>query len=250
MFALALHRRVVVIADRSPGQRLIVNSDPQSLCPPLSATTAPALSKLKNLSDEQLMDLLKGGCHDAMTVLFLRYHKLVLSISSKILRDHGEAEDVMQEVFFDLYRKADRFDAAKGTAKVWLLQLTYAKSLNRRDYLLLRQANGAHAPTYSEAAISDNSSTPNGRVALTLEERTRMMQQAMAILPVKQRQAIDLACFQGLDIHEIAAHMQESVVNARNHYYRGLRKLRVALDALQTQPRDGRSLRTQKEVLP
>jgi RNA polymerase sigma-70 factor (ECF subfamily) len=82
----------------------------------------PSLAKFKGLNDGELMAQLQAGCSDALAVLFDRYHRLVLSIALKIVRDPGEAEDVMQSVFLEIFRSVAQFDPAKGTTKVWMLR--------------------------------------------------------------------------------------------------------------------------------
>jgi len=94
---------------------------------------------LDALSDEQLMLEVQGGDGDAFTVLFDRYNRLVLTVALRIVHDASEAQEVTQNVFFEFYRAARRFDPARGTLKVWLLQFAYHRSINRRNYLLLRQ---------------------------------------------------------------------------------------------------------------
>jgi RNA polymerase sigma-70 factor (ECF subfamily) len=73
-----------------------------------------SVAQLERLSDEQLMARLQQGRSDALAVLFDRYQKLVLSIALRIVRDPGEAEDVTQTVFLDVYRAVAQFDPGKG----------------------------------------------------------------------------------------------------------------------------------------
>ena len=73
--------------------------------------------ELQDLSDEELMDRLKDGQSDGLAVLFDRYEKLVLSIALKIVRDPGEAEDVTQTVFLDVFRAVAQFDPAKAVLR-------------------------------------------------------------------------------------------------------------------------------------
>src|SRR6266852_9285241 len=94
--------------------------------------------ELARLSDEALMLHLSTGHHDALAVLFDRYHRLVLNVALRILRDTGEAEDLMQSVFLEIFHTAAQFDPAKGATKVWILQYAYHRSFNRREYLNLR----------------------------------------------------------------------------------------------------------------
>jgi RNA polymerase sigma-70 factor (ECF subfamily) len=94
-----------------------------------------SLARLESLPDEEVMAYLQRGHNDALAVLFDRYQKLVLSIARKIVRDPGEAEDVTQTVFLDIYRAVAQFDPLKGSAKVWLMQYAYHRAINRRQHL-------------------------------------------------------------------------------------------------------------------
>src|SRR5947209_8204634 len=62
-------------------------------------------------SDTQLMELFRNGSKESMNVLYRRYRRLILSISSRILRDHSEAEDIVQDVFLEICNRAELFDA-------------------------------------------------------------------------------------------------------------------------------------------
>ncbi len=76
----------------------------------MHGTQPPSLPELKLLSDGELMAHLQTGCNDALAaILFDRYHRLVLSIALKIVRDSGEAEDVMQSVFLEIFRSVAQF---------------------------------------------------------------------------------------------------------------------------------------------
>ncbi|MGH9755977.1 MAG: RNA polymerase sigma factor [Blastocatellia bacterium] len=185
------------------------------------------VSQMKRLSDEDLMERLKQGDQDALGPLFDRYYRLVLSVALRILRDPGEAEDLMQEVFLEIYRKAGAFDPRKGSAKAWLLQYAYHRSLSRRQYLNVRRYYDQREITELEAA--EPCYSLNGGDGLTDQERARVINQGLATLNEKQRRTLELACFQGLLLSEIAERMKESLPNVRHHYYRGLKKLRAFL---------------------
>ena len=98
----------------------------------------PNLAELKLLTDDQLMVQLQEGVNDALAVLFERYHRLVFSIALKIVRDRGEAEDVTQNVFLEIYSSVAQFDPVKGTLKVWLLQYAYHRAFNWKRRLNTR----------------------------------------------------------------------------------------------------------------
>ena len=103
--------------------------------------------RMPKLSDEDVMEQLRQGHPDALPILFDRFYRLVLKIALRILRDPGEAEDLMQDVFFEIFNKAAQFDSAKGSTKTWILQYAYHRSLNRRQYLALRNFYDRHQIT-------------------------------------------------------------------------------------------------------
>src|SRR5438874_2366962 len=78
--------------------------------------------ELRHRSDEALMAHLQAGHADVLAIIFDRYYRLVLSVAMKILRDVGEAEDLMQNVFLEVFKSAVQFDPSRGTLKVWILQ--------------------------------------------------------------------------------------------------------------------------------
>src|SRR6202048_4505176 len=96
-------------------------------------------ANLLTLDYESVMRHLQAGNTDAFAVVFKRYHRLVHVTALHILRDAGEAEDLTQTVFLEIYRRLGQFDRARGTLKVWLLQYAYSRSMHRRNYLFVRQ---------------------------------------------------------------------------------------------------------------
>ena len=187
---------------------------------------------LERLPDDELVASLKGGCHEALAILFKRYNRLVFSIALRIVRDRGEAEDVMQNVFLEIFRSVTQFDPSRGTTKVWLLQYAYSRAINRRGYL---NARGFYRQ--GEAECLEEASPGNDFVLgkLSTAETGRLLDQGLAILGQPQRRVIELAAYDGLSMKEIADKMGESVVNVRNHYYRGLRKLRSFIESPKAQ---------------
>src|SRR5712692_9663386 len=185
--------------------------------------------RMLKLSDEDVMERLRNGHPDALPILFDRFYRLVLRIASRILRDPGEAEDVMQEVFLEIFNRAAQFDSAKGSAKTWILQYAYHRSLSRRQYLALR--NFYDRRQIGERQFSESRSLDLSWRGLTVQEWRQVIDQGLATLNEKQRKTLALACFQGLLLSEIAERTNESLPNVRHHYYRGLEGLRKFLQA-------------------
>jgi RNA polymerase sigma-70 factor (ECF subfamily) len=182
-------------------------------------------SELLKCGDEQLMSELQAGNADAFAVVFDRYHRLVLVTALRTLHDAGEAEDLTQTVFLEIYRTAARFDPAKGTLKMWVLQFAYNKSISRRNYLSVRQF-------YNQARIddvADRDKVWNLLQRPASQECARLIAQALATLKEQQRQTIEMVFFQGLTMDDVASRTGQTISNVRHHYYRGLERLRICI---------------------
>ena len=188
-----------------------------------SGAAQPNLAELKLLTDDQLMVQLRDGVNDALAVLFERYQRLVFSIALKIVRDRGEAEDVTQNVFLEIYRSVAQFDPAKGTTKVWMLQYAYHRAFNRKRFLTTRNF-------YDQENIEELGPFSHGKFFTSGKyapaELQRLLQQGLATLGEPQKRVVELASYDGLSMKEIADKTGNSLSNVRHHYYRGLQKLR------------------------
>lgn len=196
----------------------------ETMCPLVDRRPAwpTSYSELQRLNDEELMASLKAGCDDALAILFDRYHRLVLSIALKIVHDFGEAEDVTQSVFLEIFRTVAQFDPAKGSTKGWILQYAYHRAINRRQHLNARRYYNHTEIEDAEAALSRD--TLFGGYAQN--ELKHLLEKALGTLNGQQKQVIELASYKGMSMQEIADKTGESVSNVRHHYYRGLTKLR------------------------
>jgi RNA polymerase sigma-70 factor (ECF subfamily) len=181
--------------------------------------------ELLPLNDERIMQLLQAGNVDAFAVIFKRYRRLVHVTALNILKDTGEAEDLTQTVFLEIYQRAAQFDPARGTLRVWLLQYAYSRSINRRSYLLVRQAY-----CWTDLATVDEGESLWSPLRLQRQEASHLASQVLAALPEAQRETLRMFFFEGLTLNEIAEHRNEKFSNIRNHYYRGLGRLRVSLE--------------------
>jgi RNA polymerase sigma-70 factor (ECF subfamily) len=184
---------------------------------------APTFAELKDLGDGDLMAHLQAGCNDALAVLFDRYHRLVLSIALKIVRDPGEAQDVTQIVFLEIFRCVAQFDPAKGTTKVWILQYAYHRAINRRQYLNARNFYDQSNLDEIETRLPEAPAPLGG---FTQHELKHLLRQGLATLSGPQKQVVELVSYDGLSMRDIASKTGDTLSNVRHHYYRGLQKLR------------------------
>jgi RNA polymerase sigma-70 factor (ECF subfamily) len=181
-------------------------------------------AQLQRMTDEQLMVCLQEGNSDALAILFDRYQKLVLNIALKIVRDPGEAEDVTQTVFLDVYRAVAQFDPSKGNTKVWLMQYAYHRAFNRRQHL---QGREFYKNKELEAeALKAGPMEAHATLGLSSPETKELVRQSMAALSKAQKSVIEMVCYEGLSMREIADRTGDSYANVRHHYYRGLLRMR------------------------
>jgi RNA polymerase sigma-70 factor (ECF subfamily) len=179
-------------------------------------------AELANLGDERLIEELREGNTDAFAIIFKRYHRLVHVTALNILRDAGEAEDLTQTVFLEIYRRVGQFDPARGTLKVWLLQFAYSRSMHRRNYLFVRQFH-----KHVELSEVEDQASHWSPQRLDPPETTRLTSEVLAVLPEAQRRTIEMFFFEGLTLAEISERRNEKFSNVRHHYYRGLEQLRI-----------------------
>ncbi len=175
------------------------------------------------MTDEDALDRLKMQDKDALALLYERYSKLTLKIAFRVLRDYGEAEELMQNVFLHLYQKAELFDASKGTGKAWIVQAAYHRALDRREYLEHRQFYFGTDFTLLADTLSGGNNVE--REVGSKLNRERLLE-ALEDLPENQRVTLTLFFFEGLDLREISERLEDTFINVRHHYYRGLDKLR------------------------
>jgi RNA polymerase sigma-70 factor (ECF subfamily) len=198
---------------------------------PSSLLRGPADSELDQESDVRLVELFKADRKEAMNVLYNRYRDLVLGISSRILRDKSEGEDLVQDVFLELCRRVELYDAARGSVRTWILRYTYTRCYDRRKYLNIRRGgNGSNGNGVYTSWEGEPDRSPRISDWIILKERAELVYRALDALPPKQQQIIRLICLEGMLVEEVASLMRETVTNVRQHYYRGLRKVREELN--------------------
>lgn len=187
----------------------------------------PALAALKELGDEDLVRLLVQGHGEAMTVVFDRYYSLMMRVAIKVVRNHAEAEDVVQVAFVDFYRQINFFDAQKGSLRSWLLQYIYGRGINRLK--MLKSHHHFDHVELSDVSPSELASPSDGVFDLNGSEVKRLVQQVLGTLNEKKRRIVELVCFGGMSITEVAALTGDSHGRVQHHYYRAIAKLRAAV---------------------
>jgi RNA polymerase sigma-70 factor (ECF subfamily) len=188
--------------------------------------------RLDESSDESLLTGVCHGSREALALLFRRYSSLVRGLAYRVLRDASEADDLLQEIFLLVHRLCGTFDSSKGSARFWILQMTYRRAISRRRYLTSR-----HYYTHVDLEQAANqladvgaSGGPEAAIDEAID-RKEAVKNWFTELSESQRQTLHLFFYEGYTFEEIAAKLGQTVGNARNHYYRSLERLRKQISA-------------------
>jgi RNA polymerase sigma-70 factor, ECF subfamily len=173
------------------------------------SASAPQVS-----SDQTLIERIAGRDQLAMRTLYARHHVSVYRFVLRILRDHVAAEDVLSEVFLDVWRQAARFEG-RASVSTWLLAIARYKALS----VLRRRAEIALDDEMAEALV-DPADSPE--LALLKKDQAALLRQGIAQLPPSQAETLDLVYYHGKSIAEVAqiAGTPEATVKTRMFYAR------------------------------
>src|SRR3981081_2136096 len=179
--------------------------------------------EVRSPSDEELMSRLQAKDSKALELLFDRYSRLVFGIALRILNDHSEAEEVVQEAFFYIYQKAVIFDPLKGSAKGWVVQVAFSRARDRKAHLSRRGFySGTDIDSLDDTLLGQNDVEREIGALLDFSP----LQFAFEDLTHMQRQTLELFYFEGMELREISEQLHEPFGNVRHHFYRGLERLR------------------------
>ena len=188
-------------------------------------------------ADGELIARAAQGEERAIGLLYDRYGPVLYAVAYRIVGQRADAEEVVVEAFAQAWRDAPRFDAGRGSVAGWLTMIARSRALDlvrarsRRDRIT---ASAAADRPDAPPAMSEFRSDPGG--ALDYDERRRQVRQALETLSPPQRQAIELAYFEGLSQSEIAERLQEPLGTIKTRIRLGMQKLRDALRPFYFEP--------------
>lgn len=177
--------------------------------------------------DRACLARIAAGDATAVAALFDRHVRALYSLALRILRDEGDAEDLVQEVFADAWRRAGAYDASRGTVAAWLLMMTRSRAIDRLRARRARPPFDAGSSSDVIAAVASTGSGPADQ--MLADEEARRVRTALEALPLVQRLAIELAYFEGLTQREIAERLDEPLGTIKTRIRLGLTRLRDAL---------------------
>ena len=182
-------------------------------------------------TDVDLMLGIQGGDADALSQLYDRYNGIVKALILRIIHNDTEADDLLQEVFMEIWNQAKNFSAAKGKPLGWMVTLTRRRAI---DALRKKQAYARAEERFQ----AEPEQQPLAWVQNVTEEEihagdTRsIMANVINSLPEAQQQVIELAFFQGMSQREIASHTNIPLGTVKTRLELGLKKIYDGLKEL------------------
>jgi RNA polymerase sigma-70 factor (ECF subfamily) len=180
---------------------------------------------LRDLADEDLMQLVRRGDPDAFAVVYGRHAASAFSLAYRMLGSRSAAEDATQEAFLSAWRSGARYDRGRGSVRTWLLGIAHNRAIDAMRRGKVRDFPRAD----DEAAAERLESGDRTDVEVARRQEAEAIRAAIETLPSEQSRVIELAYFGGFTHTEIAEMIQAPVGTVKGRMRLGLKKLRDEL---------------------
>ena len=169
---------------------------------------------MQSTSDEVLIGRIANGDRLAMQVLYVRHHVRVFRFVVRLVRDETKAEDLISEVFLDVWRQAGRFEG-RSAVSTWMLAIARFKALSA-----LRRRPDQELDEETAGAIEDPSDDP--AAALEKKDKSTMLRKCLTGLSAEHREIIDLVYYHEKSVEEVAeiVGIPQNTVKTRMFYAR------------------------------
>ena len=197
----------------------ILNAAQANRTAPRRNTTASGAA-----SDEQLMARIAKGDESALAALHERYRGLAFSLALRVVGDGARAEDVVQDAFWAVWRKASSYSPGRGTARTWLSSIVRNRAI---DLVRATRERAVQEDEELLLGIQDPQPPVFDQVAAALD--SEMTRAVLCELPMEQREAISLAYFVGLSHTEIASQTGLPLGTVKSRVRLGIQRMRESL---------------------
>ncbi len=205
--------------------------------PPYPNTNALAIvpRSRADADDATLLKRMASGDEQSLGAFYDRWHPMVYAIALRIVRQRTDAEDVVEETFWQAWRQAERYDESRGGVQTWLLTMARSRALDR-----VRSLKRTHEDLIDDVGVDfDALQSTDSSPALDAEsaERRRYVLAALSELPPEQREALELGYFSGLSQSEISEQTRQPLGTIKTRMRLAMQKLRERLQFLREDAR-------------
>jgi len=158
---------------------------------------------------------------EAFSQLYDRCSSLVFSLAMRMLRVRSDAEDLLQEVFVQVWRQAQNYNAERGSPEAWIINIARSRAIDKIRSIRRMEKSFVLTDDPARAESSENVET-----AAASSEAKLAMNSALANLPEAQRKVLEMAYFDGLTQTEIAARLKEPLGTVKTRMRSGIQRLR------------------------
>ena len=179
------------------------------------------------LSDEALIQAIAAGAVWAMEPLYQRYNRILFSLAYRMVADHQVAEDLIQDAFLSVWRRAISYSSQSGAVRSWLISIVHHRTI---DYLRgVRRRSVLKEMTWEEAELDERTAFPDVWDEAWRSVQSSQVRAALMSIPTDQRMVIELAYFQGWTHTEIAQGCEIPLGTVKARMRLGLQHLKKAL---------------------
>lgn len=180
----------------------------------------------------ELLAAVRLGDRSAFRALYDRFGPELLALCERILHHRADAEDAVADIFWEVWKRRDRYDVARGPARPYLMTLARSRAIDRlRSQSARPESRGDSSRRLTEQEELTTPAPAPEESAAHSETRLRIIA-ALAELDLRQREAMELAYYEGLSHQQIAERLGAPLGTVKTHIRKGLMKLRYALQGL------------------
>jgi RNA polymerase sigma-70 factor, ECF subfamily len=185
-------------------------------------------TELRDLADEDLMQLVRRGEAAAFEVVYERHANAAFSLAYRMCGSRAAAEDVVQESFLSLWRSGTRYDRARGSVRTWMLGIVHNRAIDSLRRSVVHDRRRA-----SDEGIEERfEARERTEVEVARLDEAEEIRQALRTLPTEQSRVIELAYFGGFTQTEIASMLETPIGTVKGRMRLGLEKMRAQLGGL------------------